>query len=269
MHSEILRAFDEADRLDVDAPLLAVPNQASWSGPSKLGLALGEVIELRDEFARDGTFQFSQKKAAGEGADVFVFLRAWLQAQKSNSLDLTLGASNINGAGGRSDTLEVLEVLLLESHDDPRAAREAIFLLISLHRHLGLSGTFLQLIIETVKKARANRPPPGYQDTEQGKPLTPPEQEQAFIFKEQAYRMIRKAVKKASGREVLRPSDWLPHWDIISSWRQGDAKLVELRARLARPLGEERQTAAGVHLPSPAQVEVFSQQLSGSLNRKM
>ncbi len=258
MHGELKEALGVVDGMDRLAPLLDEPNRKDGIGLSKLQLALLENHEVATEFAADGSDRFSPEETAGELADVFVFLTAWLQANpRFLDMDMTKGASNINGAGSRSDALEVLDVLLQESADDFKAAREAIFLIISLHGHLGVANTFLETILHTKDKVVRNRPPIFYQTVEQGKLLTAAERAQKYRFLEQAFRIIRKAVKNTTGRHALVSADWLPHIDLISAWREGDSKLIELRAKLAVELGEDQQTPVGVFVPNPAQTYLY------------
>ncbi len=256
MHGLLEQAFKNVDNKNHRASLLRAPEEPGWPGPTKLQYAMGEWTELGLEFEHDGTRQFSSEKTAGENADIFVFLRAWLVSQLVD-LDLTRGASFINGAGGRSDSLERLQWLLLETEDDPRAAREAILLIVSLHGHLGLATSFLETLQQIDDKLVGNRPPSEYTDTEGGKPLTTEEKTAKYQFKERAFRMIRKAVERTSGREVLRESDWLPYRSILAAWREGEPKLIELRAILAVELGEDQQTPMGVFVPNPAQTYLY------------
>ncbi len=257
MHGQIEKALGVVADLQARAPLLNVVNKKAWPGLSKLDLARAEVNnEVAVEFAKDGTPAFSPEAADDENADSFVFFVAWLQSQQAD-FDFTKGASRINGAGSRSDALEILDTLLQESEFDFHAAREAIFIIVSLHGHLGVATTFLERIQKTARKAAAHRDPRAYQTTENGKPLTVEEEMQAYAFKERAFRMIRNAVKKSTGRQVLRPSDWLPYWGLISAWREGEPKLLELRALLAVELGEDRQTPAGVFVPNAAQTYLY------------
>lgn len=250
---QLARVFVET--IDRRAPLLRTPSLPRYLGPSKQDLARQEIQEALRELKLDGTPDFSLFHTLDELADIFVFFISWIENEQLPVGDITVGLSRLNGAGGRSDALEVLDVLIQESADDARAAVAAIHQLLSIQLHATFSHSVLETIVTTIRKAKSNRDERAYSITEYGVELTQEEKIAKFTFVEQVFRMIRKTVKR-----TLRVSDWLPHRDILLDWRSGELALATLRNRLeAHPLAGT-QTPGGVILPTKQQVTAILEQ---------
>ncbi len=259
---------DVSARMAIEVPLLWWGNMSRGGSalPTHLvDLTLGEAKELAialelHESAVNASAQQRDKLSkdvALEWGDVAISVGAFAHQVHGGPPEKM--RYSLNGAGKRSDALDLLFEYVGNMTRDIRDLELVLELLKSIGAHVGPHAC-LDSIEKTLNKVFSNYPPELMKLTApDGHLMREYERAEYLQFLKQALRMIRNKVNLSKERP-LRKSDWLPHVDIIElGFISPKIALDQLKSRLAATVARPAKTKGGVLLPSDEFLTHFSE----------